>query len=96
MASVTTSEPSAHLERRCEGTEVYDASGKNIGEVDHPMIDKLSAESVRRDELMASRGRSQSLPCAGAPSWTHRLSASATISLSSSARMRLSSGDWVD
>jgi sporulation protein YlmC with PRC-barrel domain len=25
-----------------EGTEVYDASGKNIGEIDHLIIDKLS------------------------------------------------------
>ena len=25
-----------------EGTEVYDSAGKNIGEVDHLMIDKLS------------------------------------------------------
>ena len=25
-----------------EGTEVYDVSGKNIGEVDHLMIDKTS------------------------------------------------------
>jgi hypothetical protein len=28
-----------------EGTEVYDPGGKHIGEVDHLMIDKMSAAS---------------------------------------------------
>ena len=34
-----------------EGTNVYDMKGKNIGDIDHLMIDKILGRDLRRDEL---------------------------------------------
>ena len=47
-----------------EGTEVYDMAGKNIGEVDHLMIDKMSGpRGLRRHQLRRLHGpRPQPLP----------------------------------
>ena len=38
----SSSRSSMHLKRRHSGTEVYGAGGKNIGEIDHLIIDKVS------------------------------------------------------